>query len=115
LKGKGNDFTRVMTQVDRVAAITGKTLSLERPLYLTFLASQSPAINYMTPTYGIGVESLQLYRTGKGIGGYNISMGTVAESHTTDITYKRDAQSTAYVEGNFSIKFGTATWASGPR
>ncbi|HYZ75558.1 MAG TPA: glycosyl hydrolase family 28-related protein [Chthoniobacterales bacterium] len=85
LKGKGNDFARVMTQVDRVTAITGKTLRLERPLYLTFLASQSPAINCMTPTYGIGVESLQLYRTGKGIGGYNISMGTVAESWVTNV------------------------------
>ena len=85
LKGKRNDFARVMTQVDRVTAITGKTLTLERPLYLTFRASQSPAINYMTPTYGIGVESLQLYRTGKGIGGYNISMGTVAECWVTNV------------------------------
>ncbi len=84
-KGKGNDFTRVMMQVDRVTAITGNTLTLERPLYLTFRASQSPAINYMTPTDGIGVESLQLYRTGKGIGGYNISMGTVAESWVTNV------------------------------
>jgi hypothetical protein len=63
----GNDFTRVLTQVDRVTAITGNTLTLERALYLTFQASQSPAINYMAPAYGIGVESLQLYRTGKGI------------------------------------------------
>jgi hypothetical protein len=81
----GNDFTRVMTQVVRVTAITGNTLTLERPLYLTFQASQSPTINYMTPAYGIGVESLQLYRTGKGIGGYNISMGTVAESWVTNV------------------------------
>src|SRR5258707_3335006 len=85
LKGKRNDFARVMTQVDRVTAITGKTLTLERPPYLTFRASQSPAINYMTPTYGIGVESLQLYRTGKGTGGYNISMGTVAECWVTNV------------------------------
>jgi hypothetical protein len=71
--------------VDRVTAITGNTLTLERPLYLTFQASQSPSINYMTPADGIGVESLQLYRTGKGIGGYNISMGTVAESWVTNV------------------------------
>jgi Pectate lyase superfamily protein len=83
--GTGNDVTRVMTQVDRVTAITGNILSLERPLYLTFPASQRPVINHMTPTYGTGVESLQLYRTGNGVGGYNICMGTVAECWVTNV------------------------------
>jgi Pectate lyase superfamily protein len=86
--GRGNDFTRVMTQVDLVTAINGDTLTLERPIYLTFDAAQSPAINYMTPTYGIGVENLQLYRTGTGVGGYNIAMGYVAESWVQNVASK---------------------------
>ncbi len=40
-------------------------------------------------------------------------LGYAPHPHTTDITYKGDAQSTAYVEGNFSIKSGTASWVSG--
>lgn len=83
--GSGNDIKRAMMQVDRVTAVSGNKLSLERPLYLTFSASQKPAINYMAPTYGLGIESLQLYRTGSGVGGYNICMGTVAESWVKDV------------------------------
>ena len=77
--GSGNDVDRAMTQVDRVTSIAGNTLHLERPLYLNLSASRKPVVNYMIPTYGIGVENLQLYRTGSGSGGYNIEMGTVAE------------------------------------
>jgi hypothetical protein len=50
--GGSNDATRGMEQVDRVAAVSGNTLSLERPLYLTFPFSNSPAINHMTPITG---------------------------------------------------------------
>ena len=74
--GKGNDTNRVMTQTDRVTAINGNTLTLERPVYLTL--ANSPVINYMTPTVGIGIEDLQVYRTGTGTGGYNFDIGTVA-------------------------------------
>jgi Pectate lyase superfamily protein len=78
--GSGNDQGRLLTQVDRVTSISGNTVTLERALYLTFPASNSPAVQDMTPTYGIGVENLQVYRVTTGTrGGYNIEMGTVAE------------------------------------
>ena len=84
--GSGNDVTRCMTQVDRVTAINANVLTLERPLYLTFAAANSPAINFMTPTYGIGIEDLQLYNNSKGVkGGYNIEMGTLAESWVENV------------------------------
>jgi hypothetical protein len=78
--GSGNNQGRLLSQVDRVISISGNTVTLERPIYLTFPASNSPAVQDMTPTSGIGIENLQVYRIETGTsGGYNIEMGTVAE------------------------------------
>jgi hypothetical protein len=77
--GSGNDQSRLMTQVNRVTSISGDAVTLERPIFLTFPAANSPAAQDMTPTYGIGIENLQVYRTGTSTGGYNIDMETVAE------------------------------------
>jgi hypothetical protein len=78
--GSGNDQGRLLTQVDCVMSISGNTVTLERPIYLTFPVSNSPAVQEMTLTYGIGIENLQVHRATTGTsGGYNIEMGTVAE------------------------------------
>ena len=58
---------------------------MERPLYLTFASSQSPAINYLTPAYGIGIEDLQILRSGAGGDEPNINMASLAESWVSNI------------------------------
>ena len=65
--GYTNDTTRGMMQVDLVTAVNGNTLTLERPLYLTFASSQSPAINSMTPAYGIGIETRRYCAAGSAV------------------------------------------------
>jgi Pectate lyase superfamily protein len=83
--GGSNDTNRGMGQVDRVTAVGGDTVTLERPLYVTFASSNAPAVNHMTPTYGIGIESLQIARSGAGGDEPNIDMETLAESWVTNV------------------------------
>ena len=58
VNGRGNDTTRDMEQVDKVTAISGNTLTLQRPLYISY--TNQPVINSMTPTVQPGVESLTI-------------------------------------------------------
>ena len=86
--GRTNDPNRGMAQVDRVSGISGNTLTLERPLSLTFPSANAPVISHLTPTYGIGIESLQIYRTGTGgTGGdaSSIDLEGVAESWVKNV------------------------------
>jgi hypothetical protein len=56
--GTGNDTTRGMEQVDKVIAISGNVLTLERSLYIAY--SSSPVINDMSPAVQPGVDNLQI-------------------------------------------------------
>jgi hypothetical protein len=56
--GSGNDPTRDMEQVDKVIAISGNTLTLERSLYISYI--NQPVINSMTPTVQPAVENLTI-------------------------------------------------------
>jgi hypothetical protein len=83
--GSTNDTNRGMMQVDKVTAVSGNDVTLERPLYLTFPAANMPVVSQMTPTYGIGIENLQIMRTGAGGDESTIDMETVAESWVMNV------------------------------
>ncbi|MEI8062872.1 MAG: glycosyl hydrolase family 28-related protein [Verrucomicrobiota bacterium] len=49
-------------QILRITAITGKTLTLERPLRITYQASQNPVIRKINPVTEVGIENLKIDR-----------------------------------------------------
>jgi hypothetical protein len=76
--GSSNDTTRGMMQVDKVTAISGNTLTLERPIYLSF--TTDVYLNDMTPSVGIGLQSFAVVRTaGSANGPNNISIAGASE------------------------------------
>jgi hypothetical protein len=65
--GNNNDPTRCLMQINRITAITGNVLTLERPLYLA--TGTNPYVNYQAGAFttGVGIEDLQISCTGAGV------------------------------------------------
>lgn len=60
--GCGHDLTNtVMSQIDKVTAISGNTITLERPLYFNY--SNSPQIYHLPMTEFVGLENLRVIGT----------------------------------------------------
>ena len=57
---------KVAGQLLRVTAVTGNTLTLERPLRITLLAAQNPDIRKITPVTEVGIENLRVTRVTTG-------------------------------------------------
>ena len=57
---------KVAGQLVRVTAVNGNTLTLERPLRITFLAAQNPEIRKITPVTEAGIENLRVSRVTTG-------------------------------------------------
>jgi hypothetical protein len=64
--GDQNDITRCLMQINRITAINGNVLTLERPLYLA--TGTNPYVNYQASAFttGVGIENLQINSTGTG-------------------------------------------------
>jgi chitodextrinase len=60
--GCGHDLpNNVMTQIDRVTAISGNVITLERPLYFNY--SNSPQVYHLPMIENVGLESLRVVGT----------------------------------------------------
>ena len=60
--GCGHDLTNnVMAQIDKVTAISGNVISLERPLYFNF--SNSPQVYHLPMIESVGLENLRVVGT----------------------------------------------------
>jgi len=53
-------------QILRITAVSGNTLTLERPLRLTYAAAQNPEIRKITPITNCGVENIKVERLNAG-------------------------------------------------
>lgn len=53
---------KVVGQILRITAVAGNTLTLERPLRITYERAQNPEIRKIIPITGAGVESLKVER-----------------------------------------------------
>jgi len=53
-------------QILRITAVAGKTLTLERPLRITYPASQNPVLRKITPVTEVGIENLKIDRARAG-------------------------------------------------
>src|SRR5260221_5047605 len=71
-KGSSGDLNRCLMQLNRITNISGDVLTLERPLYLA--TGGTPYVNYQAGpfTTGVGVENLQINRTGVGVDEHTI-------------------------------------------
>jgi hypothetical protein len=65
--GETSDGSRVQGQIDRVTAVSGTTLTLEQPLFVTY--SNTPHATPFTPVQYAGVENLQVYANNTHSGG----------------------------------------------
>jgi hypothetical protein len=60
--GEANLANNLMIQIDKVTAVNGNTMTLDRPLYYTFLASSTPKFrSYTFSVSKSGVEDIKLY------------------------------------------------------
>lgn len=62
-------------QILRITAVSGNTLTLERPLRLTYTAAQNPEIRKITPITNCGVENIKVERL---IAGTNTTRNNIA-------------------------------------
>lgn len=53
-------------QILRITAVAGKTLTLERPLRITYPARQNPVLRKITPVTEVGIENLKIDRARAG-------------------------------------------------
>jgi len=53
-------------QILRITAVVGKTLTLERPLRITYPARQNPVLRKITPVTEVGIENLKIDRARAG-------------------------------------------------
>ena len=73
--------TKAVGQILRITAVSGNTLTLERPLRITYLAAQNPEIRKITPIAEAGLENLKISR---------VTVGTTTDrdnKNTIDFTY----------------------------
>ena len=57
---------KVVGQILRITAVVGNTLTLERPLRITYLAAQNPEIRKIVPVMEAGIENLKISRVTTG-------------------------------------------------
>jgi len=68
-----NQPTSTMTQLAKVTAKNGNTVTLERPFYYTFNASLNPTIQSLASQSGIGLEDFKIWRSNSAArSGHNI-------------------------------------------
>ncbi len=53
---------KVVGQILRITAVTGNSLTLERPLRITYEAAKNPEIRKITPITEVGIENLKVER-----------------------------------------------------
>ena len=57
---------KVVGQILRITAVDGNTLTLERPLRITYLAAQNPEIRKIVPVTEAGIENIKISRVTTG-------------------------------------------------
>jgi len=80
-----NDNTRAMSQLNKIAAISGNALRLERPCYVDM--PNSPELKPVQLMEGGGVEEMTLNRTNQASGsdGQNVNFNSVANGWIKDV------------------------------
>ena len=77
LDGPENTYmVNCIAQVVRVSTIVGTTITIDKPLYWTYIAANSPQVQVMASRDYVGVENLSSYSTAAGAGGISFSYVT---------------------------------------
>lgn len=74
---------KVVGQILRITAVVGNTLTLERPLRITYLAAQNPEIRKIVPIAEVGIENLKISRVTTGTAANRDNRATVLFNYAT--------------------------------
>ena len=111
-----NDGNRVMTQMDKVLAKTSNTVTLERPLYLTFKTSLHPQLRTCATVTRVGIESLKVARTNisAGADGSNLVLSLCDNSWITNCASQNPGRRHIFLEMCYACEVGQCDLRSDP-
>ncbi len=110
--GASNWAPKVVGQILRVTAVAGNTLTLERPLRITYLAGMNPEIRKITPITEAGIENLRVDRTLLGTAEQRDNVFTIHLEYAARC-WVRGVESTNTWGGHVALVYATQTEVTG--
>jgi hypothetical protein len=110
--GASDWASKVVGQLLRVTAVAGNTLTLERPLRITYQAAQNPEIRKIIPVTGAGIENLRIDRLLAGTAAQRDNIFTVHLEYAARC-WVRGVESTNTFGGHVALVYSTQVDVTG--